>query len=395
MKPSFSRRPLLLVLLAGGIILNGCGQDQPLSPLRGPGHPSATLNPACGRVQGQTYTDSVTSAVTWPRAGSPHWVAAPIHIEGAGVLTIEAGARICFATAASLEAANGGRRVANGLDTARILLTALDADSGWGGVHLRGSPASASSLKNAVIEYTRGAYALSTLDYHAATVDSATLRQNERGVYLWGRNSRLSRSRVDTVTSSAYPAVSLGSVVTFEQNAVRGAAGVGVAVLGSNGIALLGGRIEGSGGTGLKVTTTGAGFSSTQPVRVVGGAGYPAELVVSAFPRIYASVAQQDSLLGNARDTVVITGGILQQWAYPAPALPWRVTGNITVQYYGILIPMPGAVLAFDPNIWLKADLGGRIVARGTAAAPVRFTHATSAYWGESSWTASHRPAAT
>src|SRR4029079_19681675 len=133
-----------------------------------------------------------------------------------GVLTLAPGVRVCFGSAGSLEAANGGRLVADGLDTARIMVTATHPAAGWAGVHRRGSAASSSSLKNVVIEYTRGAYALSTVDYHAANVDSATLRQNERVVYLWGRNTRLSRSRVDTVTSSAYPAVTLGSVVTFE-----------------------------------------------------------------------------------------------------------------------------------------------------------------------------------
>jgi hypothetical protein len=369
-----ARRGCVLAL----VLLAACGSEPPMAPGGGrtaPSAPLATLNPACDPgLGGQTHVDSVTSAQTWSRTGNPHHVDQPIHVEGSGVLTLAPGVLVCFGSAGSLEAANGGRLVADGLDTARIVLTATDPANGWGGVHLRGTPAYASSLKNARIEYTRGDYALSTYDPHAINIDSVTVRQNERGVYLWGRNSRLSRSRVDTVTSSAYPAVTVGSVVTFEKNVVRGAAGVGLAVLGSNGISLLGGRVEGSGGVGLKVTTTGAGFAATQPVRVTGGASYPAELVVSAFPRIYASVAQQDSLLGNARDTLVVTGGILQQWAYPAPALPWHVTGNVTVQYWGILIPMPGAVLVMDANVGITATNGGRLVARGTAAAPIVFT---------------------
>ena len=377
MKPSlFSPLPSI-ALFAGSIFMAGCGRDQPLSPgvRAAPDHPAATLSPACDpSLGGQTHVDSVTSAQTWSRAGNPHHVDQPIHVEGSGVLTLAPGVLVCFGSAGALEAANGGRLVADGLDTARIVLTATDPANGWGGVHLRGTPASASSLKNARIEYTRGDYALSSHDYHATTIDSVTVRQNERGVYLWGRGGSLSRSRVDTVTSSAYPGVTLGSVVTFDQNVIRGTAGVGLAVLGTNNISLLGGRIEGSGGVGLQVTTTGAGFLSTQPVRVVGGASYPAEMVVSAFPRIYSTVAQQDSLLGNARDTLVVTGGILQQWAYPAPALPWHVTANITVQYYGILLPMPGAVLAFDSTADITATNGGRVVARGSAAAPVRFT---------------------
>ncbi|HVG44356.1 MAG TPA: right-handed parallel beta-helix repeat-containing protein [Longimicrobium sp.] len=372
---------LAVALLAGSA---ACGRDQPLGPGRAvPERPAGTLSPACDPgLGGVTHVDSVKAAETWSRSGNPHHVDQTIHVEGAGVLTLAPGVLVCFGSSGALDAANGGRLVADGLDTARIVLTATDPANGWGGVHLRGTPASASSLKNAVIEYTRGDYALSTHDYHAAYVDSTTVRQNERGLYLWGRVTSLRRSRVDTVTSATYPAVTLGSHVVFEQTVVRGAAGVGLAVLGTNGISLLGGRIEGSGGVGLKVTTTGPGFVTTQPVRVVGGASYPAELVVSAFPRIYTSVAQQDSLLGNARDTLVVTGGILQQWAYPAPALPWHVTGNIVVQYYGILLPMPGAVLAFDPSVTLTATNGGRVVARGTPASPILFTRATAGAWG-------------
>jgi hypothetical protein len=105
-------------------------------------------------------------------------------------------------------------------------------------------------------------------------------------------------------------------------------------------------------------------------------------MVVSAFPRIYATVAQQDSLLGNARDTLVVTGGILQQFAYPAADLPWRVTDDIIVQYYGILRPEPGASLAFTPYKGITARNGGRVVARGTQAAPVLFTATDSLGWG-------------
>jgi hypothetical protein len=362
--------PLALVAALGAC------SEQILDPTSGRAVPEGPLRSSSTCIQGvgETHADSILAAQTWTRANNPHRVNQLIRVEGSGVLTLEPGVLVCFGSGGGLRAANGGRLVANGLDTAAITLTAADSASGWLGVRLAGTPASASSLKNVRLEYTRGEYALSTYDYHAAAIDSVVVRQNERGLYLWGRGTSFSRSRVDTVTSSAYPGVTLGSVLTFERNVVRGAAGVGLAVLGTNGISLLGGRIEGSGGVGLKVTTTGAGFAATQPVRVVGGASYPAELVVSAFPRIYSTVAQQDSLLGNARDTLVVTGGILQQWALPAPALPWHVTGNIVVQYWGILLPVPGAVLAFDSTAEISATNGGRLVARGTAAAPVLFT---------------------
>ena len=52
------------------------------------------------------------------------------------------------------------------------------------------------------------------------------------------------RSRLDTITSAFAPAVALGNLVIFEKNTIRGAAGVGLAVLGTSGVSLLGGRIE-------------------------------------------------------------------------------------------------------------------------------------------------------
>ncbi|HEV3050846.1 MAG TPA: hypothetical protein VGX50_11075, partial [Longimicrobium sp.] len=366
---------LIAALLAAA--LTACERAQPTDPDRAaPNRPSLALNPACDPgLGGQTHTDSVLGPETWSRAGNPHRVNTLIHIEGSGVLTLQPGVLVCFGAAGALRAGNGGRLSAAGLDTARIVLTAADADSGWLGVRLAGTPASASTLSNVRIEHTRNTYALATHDHHAAAIDSAVIRQNEWGVYLWGQGSSLRRSRVDTVTSPTIaPGVSLGSVVTWEQNVVRAAAGVGLAVYGTHGITLLGGRIEGSGNVGLAVTTTGAGFVATEPVRVVGSGSYAAEMVVSAFARIYPTLADQDSLLGSRFDGVIVTGGVLQAWASPGPALPWYVTGDIVVQYYGILLPKPGATLIFAPGAGVTAQNGGRVVARGTQAAPIRFT---------------------
>ncbi|HEU0302602.1 MAG TPA: right-handed parallel beta-helix repeat-containing protein [Longimicrobium sp.] len=368
-----------MTIAALAAALAACDRSQPVAPERAaPDAPSLTLNPACDPgLGGTTHLDSILAPETWSRANNPHRVYTSIHIEGAGVLTLQPGVLVCFEYAGALRAHNGGRLVADGLDTARIVLTATSPGFGWRGVRLSGSPASPSSLRNVRIEHTGGLeYALSTYDYHAAVIDSAVIRQNQLGLSLWGRGTNIRRSRVDTVTVFSYPAVELGTLITFEENVIRGAAGIGLSVVGTHGISLLGGRVEGSGSIGLWVTTTGPGFVDTRPVRVVGGASYPARMVVSAFPRIYPALSHQDSLLGNARDTLVVAGGILQAFAYPTQALPWHVTEIITVRYYGILRAWPGASLAFDPHARINAVDGGRVVARGTAAAPVLFTEA-------------------
>jgi hypothetical protein len=382
--PTGPRR--LVVAVAACAMLAACGQDGPVQPGRGriagPHGPAAALNPACdGALGGQTHAETaVTAPVIWTRANNPHRVDAQILVSGAGRVTLEPGVVVCFGGAGTLIMRAGGRLAADGFDTARIVLTAADPAAGWWGLRFSGSPAAAGSLKNVRLEQIAiDSLAVASFDSSAVVIDSSVFRQGGGGLYLMGRGSSISRSRVDTTTAAGSAAVTLGNLGHFESTVIRGAAGVGLAVYGTNGVYLLGGRIEGSGGVGLVVTTTGPGIVATRPIRVVGGASYPAELVVSAFPRIYPARADQDSLLGNARDTLTVTGGILQAFAYPKQALPWHVTGDITVQYFGILNPGPGASLFFDPLVRLTATNGGRVVAHGTPAAPVVFTGSS---WG-------------
>jgi hypothetical protein len=377
------RALLAVALLAGSAGLAACARDAVGPDGAAPEGPSFTLNPACDPgLGGMVHQDSVLVPETWTRANNPHRVDTFVSIEGAGVLTLQPGVLVCFTDNGALLAQNGGRLVANGLDTARIVLTAEDPAQGWWGVHMAGSPASASSLRNVRLEHTDLVTALSTHDSHAAIIDSTVFRQNQSGLSLWGAGTSIRRSRVDTVTTAYQPAVSLGTSTTFEKTVIRGAAGVGLAVVGTSGMSLLGGRIEGSGGVGMQVTTPGYAFVAAQPLRIVGGASYPAEMVVSAFPKVYLGPSQQDSLLGNARDTVVITGGTLQWYANASSKIPWRVTDTIFVQWVGILHATPGASLAMDSAVQIVAQDGGTVVARGTAAAPVLFTGAGGASWG-------------
>jgi hypothetical protein len=376
-----TRGILIAALLAAGAAVSACERGQPTDPERAaPDRPSLALNAACDPgLGGVTHTDSILATATWAAAGNPHRVDQLIHIEGAGSLRLTPGALVCFGGGGGLRADNGGRLRVLGSAAAPVVLTAADLADGWLGVRLAGTPASSSLIENLRLEHTRTEYALSTHDDHTAAIDSAVFRQNEFGVYLWGRESSLRRSHVDTVTSAASAAVTLGRTTTFQQTVIRGAAGVGLAVLGTDSVSVAGGRIEGSGGVGLRVTTPGSGFLTTQPVRVTGGATYPAQMEPDAFTRLYLLVTYQDSLLGNARDTLLITGGTLVTTVYAGPALPWRVTGDVAVR--GQLMAGPGAALAFDSAVMIHAHDGGRVVARGTAAAPVRFTGTTVAGW--------------
>jgi hypothetical protein len=371
--------------IAACAALGGCVPDNPVQPGggRAPRAPAFDFNPVCDNsLGGQAHVDTIDTPVTWTRANNPHAVDSDLVVTGAGRLTLEPGVVVCFGLFGRLVMENGGRLVADGLDTARITLTARYTDTDWHGLSFSGNPGVASTLKHVRLEHVfEYANAVASADSHAVVIDSSVFRRAGQGLYLLGRGASISRSRVDTTLSVSYPAVTLGTLGRFENTVIRGAAGVGLRLAGTHGVSLLGGRIEESGGTGLVVTTTGAGFLATTPIRVIGGAGYPAELVVSAFPRIYPTVATQDSLLGNARDTLVVSGGILQQFAYPVQKLPWRITGPIVVQYIGILNPHPGASLTFTPGAGITARNGGRVVARGTQAAPVLFTAADTT-WG-------------
>jgi hypothetical protein len=153
---------------------------------------------------------------------------------------------------------------------------------------------------------------------------------------------------------------------------VLDAAGVAVGVSGVSGVQLLGGRIEGSGGPGLHIYNSGA-VSSFQPIRITGGASYPARLPIDALSRGYGTVAEMDSLIGNARDTLLVSGGTLASPVYATAALPWQVR-SISVGPGGSLRPQPGAHLSFEPNAGAVFYGGGRLLARGTQAAPVVLT---------------------
>jgi hypothetical protein len=371
-----------VLLLAAG---SGACSDQPTEPggaRAAADRPSFTLNPACDPgLGGVTHSSPVLGAETWSRASNPHRVNVVINVAGGGVLTLAPGVLVCFGSNGALYASAGGRLVVDGLDTARIVLTAADPADGWLGVHMAGSPGSASSLRHVRLEHTDSLAAMSTHDAHAVQIDSSVFRQNALGVYLFGTGSAIRRSRVDTVTAAVNAGVVLGSNTTFEKTVIRGSAGIGLVVQGTAGVTLGGGRIEGSGGVGLKVTTPGYAITASQTLRIVGGASYPAEMVVSAFPKIYPGLAQHDSLLGNARDTLIVTGGVLKWYAYPRSKLPWHVTGDIFVEWIGILNPGPGARLLMDAGVQIVAQDGGRVNARGTAAAPVLFTGFAGGAW--------------
>lgn len=369
-----STRTLAAGLMA--VVLAACGRDLPLQPdeARTPDGPSLLLTPACAGFAGQTHpAGTITTAVTWTRANSPHRVTGNIAIQAGGRLTVAVGAVVCFDPGTRISAEGGGRFVAVGRDTAQILLTARDPVPGWEGLHFSGLPSTYSQLKNVRIEHVARLHtAVTSMEYHPVVLDSVVIRQSGQGVRLLAWRSSIARSRVDSMTNRAGAAVELGDSTRFIASTVRRAAGVGVLVSGSFGVWLYGGRIEGSGGVGLRVPNAGA-VRAALPLRITGGGSYPVEFMAGTLAKIYPLLGQQDSLLGNGRDTLSILGGTLTGTAYVHPGLPWHVRGPIFMFPASYLRAGPGARVVFDSTAAVMAG-SGRFLVRGTPAAPVVFT---------------------
>lgn len=375
--------PALAALLAA-VVLGGCAGDQPLDPrARADGaRPSLTANAMCAdSLGGLSHTEfDVTAPTTWARADNPHRVNWQIVVSGAGRLTMEPGVLVCFGINGSIAADEGGRVIAVGRDTAVIVLTARNFGEGWGYVSLNGYPDSASVFRNVRMEHNRISYAaIYTFDGHAALIDSVVVRQSARAFWLDAPGSRVSRSRVDTTTNAGLPAIDMAAGGTHvEETTIRGAAGTGLRVLGTSGMTLTGVRILGSGGIGLVADVPPGSFTAAGPVRVTGGATYGARLSVTGIARLYPQLADQDSLLGNARDTLLMMGGDLRSWAYARQVLPWRVQGDIVVESPGILRGQAGSLFLFEPGTGITAQDGGRVLVRGTHTARARMTEAVA-----------------
>jgi hypothetical protein len=380
-------RPMIaLAALVAAAVLGACAGDQPLDPRAraGDARPSLTANAMCAdSLGGLSHTElTITAPVTWARADNPHRVNWNIDVTGPGRLTLEPGVLVCFGIDGGIEADDGGRVIAVGRDTAVIVLTARNFGDGWGSVSLNGSPDSASVFRNVRMEHNGvNSAAIHTHDAHAAHVDSVVVRQSARAFYLGAAGSRVRRSRVDTTTNAGFPAIAMASDSTHvEETTIRGAAGNGLWVGGTSGMTLTGVRILGSGGIGLVADVPPGSFTAAGPVRVTGGATYGAQLSVTGIARLYPQLSDQDSLLGNARDTLLMTGGELRSWAYARQVLPWRVQGDILVESSGILRGQPGSRFFFELATGITAVNGGRVLVRGTATARALMTWAVPGY---------------
>jgi hypothetical protein len=364
-------------LMAAALAVAACDRDAPLHPADGralpPTEASRQVNPLCTGTGTTHHYETISTAVTWAASGNPHKVTGTVSINTGGQLTLQPGVIVCFSPQQLLQV-NRGRLVAQGLPATRIVLTATDPALGWFGVSLQNEPSSASVIKHVTIEFaSRSSVGVSSF-MHPVSIDSTIIRQSGRGVDLWGRGASFSRSRVDTTTNRDYniAAVVLHDSTRFEQSVILRAANIGLRIEGS-GVNIVGGRIEGSGGVGISATQF-SGIPWATPLRVVGGNSYPIESSVQMLRALYTTSTSQDSLKGNARDTVLMRGGELRQTLLVRPGLPWHVTGSITALVNGALRGEGGSLLVMDPGVGISAHSGGRVLMRGTRTNPVVLT---------------------
>lgn len=374
-------RMLVCAMLAGTGALGACGRDLPAEPQArraAPGGvPAMDLydNPLCQEPPGTVHPgDTLTASEQWGPSGNPHHVTGAIHVHNGARLRLLAGTLVCFESQAGIRADQDGWLVVDGDATARVVLTALHPSLGWEGISLHGTPAASSALVNTLVEYVSFGTAVHAQDRHVARLDSVHIRQAGHAATLYSPLSRIMRSWVDTTGSAA---VVMGDSTRFDKTVVRGAGGAGVHVVGTAGVLLVGGRIEGSADVGVRVEHSGA-VSGGDGIRITGGSSYPLDVPVDALSRMYGTAAEQDSLLGNARDTLYVRGGTLTSWVYAVAALPWRVTGHLAISTDGQLRAQPGALFVVQAPWGITAQNGGRLLARGAHGTPVRFTAADS-----------------
>jgi parallel beta-helix repeat protein len=371
------------LLLASSAI--ACGDD----------HVGPDPSPArtCAAAGGVTHTGAVGNAL-WQARDNPHLVPASLNVTG--TLTIEPGTLICAGPDAAIVITSLDAMIdARGTVAAQIVFTATDPAHPWAGIH-SAAPCTATPcvpapgvISNARIEHARQGVVAGEF----IRLDSVHFRQIRCTA---ARVQHIARSRVDSAGLDGCAAVELGisashgGLDTFEDNIIRGSAGDGLAVQWfgqasadpTGSVAILGGRIEGSAGVGLRFDAHyhGGDVSAARPVRITATGGVPVWAPLDAVAMIWPTTGAQDSLGGNAADTAVV-------WGHPAgvseivlgPAVVWQTRTNFQIPLVQwtddvVLRLAPGARL--DLRESLRAT--GAFIARGTIDAPVSITGAGS-----------------
>lgn len=372
-------RPLfatpLLLLACCIVLLSGC--DTPLAPSPAqPDFPDLPDPYQCSTGAGTLHENAIERSTTWRRIDAPHRVRRQLTVggppSGAGppevVLTIEPGSPVCFADGAGLDVAIGSAVVAAGTQQLPIMFAPMSDGGTWSmtqsGPTLISTFGPTSVLRH--VQLRGGSVAI----FAPLTIDSVWIRGGSVNV---GGNVRITRSLIEDA-----PVAMWGGELFFQATHIKR----GSLVLKADAqVRLISGRIEDSPGTGLIMSTDRYEPRILQAgaVRIVGARGYPAQLTAEAASQLLASPEKQDSLLGNARDTLIVFGTSAKDLTI-RPGLPWKVHPDfqpvITEPKLVHRIGLTGmATLRMEPGAALVGGLYvedyARVLAMGTVTSPV------------------------
>lgn len=328
----------------------------------------------CAAGSGTSHVGLIGASENWTAASGPHHLTGDVFVSGASVvLTVEPGALVC-GDGYKLTAQNGAVVRADAGGANAIVFSASDAATGWQGIVLSGAPADSSLLRNVVVEYADTGIAVRQA--HRVRVDSSTIRFAGRlGVDLQSPQARLLNSSID---ESGGDGLTVGAGNELIAVTISGSAGRGLYVAG--GTPLLDRvRILGSGDVGLDADSV----ASASIVRVMGGATYGARLGMQAVTQLASNPADIDSLLGNARDTLAISGDSASGAnLIVVPALPWRLEADIHL-FDSRLNAHAGSSIHFAYEYGhINGDSATIIEMNGTEAERVLLHGAPTSDWG-------------
>jgi hypothetical protein len=366
-------------LLCGPV---ACGGDA-IAPVVRP------LPTACGDAGGSVRSGT-TGSQTWRAADGPHRLNGTVTAQ---TLTIEPGALVCAAAGARIEVM---RLLAEGTAELPIRLTATNPAQPWGGIHGRSQSQLQADLSLAHVVLEHALTGVQGGTGSAVDIRSSTIRHILGPGLVIGDTGEgsLIESSVDSaclstcagVQSAAAVHVLSTSTFRFENSRITDSGAAGLLVRHRSFLTLLGGEIRGSAGTGLDVQDDNGRpvnlVAAALPITITGGAGHPARLPLQIAARLLPTREAQQTFLGNARDTVIVTGETGDADSVSISAgLAWAVNGSRAGRCcagIGRLHLLPGAVLAIRGAEGIAVS---HLVSSGTAAAPVRVNADSAKLW--------------
>ena len=358
----------ITIVLVAGAFLSSC-KDKLLPPAELESDLSA-----CPVTPGKCHSGEISTEV-WRASDNPHVLTD--HVIVNGTLTIEPGALVQASAGVKLtvrtatgNSSQGGVVIAEGTATRPIVFTALNRSAPWGGIHTEGLGGTVNPSRFKHVRIEDATLGLST--WSTVFMDSSVIRRivgTALAAVYYSAGSRISRTLIDSSGTGVYL-----EGTTLDEVIVRASRGAGIIIGRYGGGELFRTRIEGSAGIGLDVVQNGGSLKNGRHVRIVGSGSYPVSVHGPIFAMLWPTRADQDSLLGNARDTVIISGSIDGALTVRKD-LPWILRTPIG---WGGVTAGANSVLTLEPGASISGILSsiGRFDARGTSTDPVRL-HAT------------------